>query len=728
MYVKSIHAYALIVLCIKFYHGWYSFCSYNLSVLFLMFYIALIFLLSLAFLASVYFMYAQRRSLKFMQDTLLDATDSSMMGFLVFGDDEHLIYANLRARELVPILLLKQEMKLSSILDFFFDHAIETDEILEKTLSRSLLYEPNNQFREIIRNDNGDLCLVEMQKTSSGRTVAIVKEVSHLTRQEEQVYLLNRANKDLYQAIEVANSAVVLFDPKGADCAVDFEVVFANSACCDMVHLAKSDIVSCRVGDFFRKLEQHEYQKHILKAMERGEAYQKEVKLHLAGKTEWYDLRLTPVMGDQGRLDLFILVFADTTALRTREEEFFKAQKLEALGRLSAGVAHDFNNILSIIEGYSQMIKSNLDDKGKIVDFADKLRNAAQRGASLTRQMLAFSRHKVVKDDVMDVSRVLWDQETLVRPLLGQSVDLVIRAGVDDLRAKCSEDSIAQIVLNLCINACDAMPEGGVITIGLDVCEEDDLPDVLLKEDGGGDYLLLSVSDTGTGMDPDVLEHIFEPFFTTKEQGKGTGLGLSVVYGMVQQIGGHIEVASELFQGTTFYIYIPRSYEAASRQILGTVDDVDSIELTGYKILVAEDEDDLRQIVCENLRQKGLEVFAASNGEEALDILDDQIDGIDILLTDIVMPGIDGVKLADLARSLLLDLKVIYMSGYPAKGEVIADGMPDDAYFIAKPLDYAVLCKLIFISLTGQEDVDEEFLKMTAAYWKTDHSVSERNV
>lgn len=405
---------------------------------------------------------------------------------------------------------------------------------------------------------------------------------------------------------------------------------------------------------------------------------------------------------------------------KLNQAELFKAEKLDALGRLSAGVAHDFNNLLSIIDGYVSMIGKSLDDREKVLPYIDKIKAASLRGARLTRQMLTFSQHKIIVNDVIDLSRVLEDQRSFLGAMFDDIIAVKINIKEPDLYARACADGIVQILLNLCINARDAMPQGGSVSISLGVCRPSDLPQFIVEAAPGQEFLCLRVADTGEGMPPEVQEKIFDPFFTTKSQGKGSGLGLSVVYGVVQEMAGYIHVSSQVGQGSVFYIYIPQCAQKPERVLKNALGDIGEVDLAGVCVLVVEDEDDLRTLICDVLAQKGMHVLSAANGEDAL-VLQDSYQGvIDILVTDVVMPGMSGLKLAELMQALRENLAVIFISGYPANGQMAQVSLPDDAYFMPKPIDYDLLCRLIFVCL-GDDDEDDkgQIMKMTAAHWAT---------
>ena len=368
----------------------------------------------------------------------------------------------------------------------------------------------------------------------------------------------------------------------------------------------------------------------------------------------------------------------------------FQAQKLEALGQLAGGVAHDFNNILSIVDGYARMAEKYA-EKGDetLLNYLDRIRQASKRGAGLTKQLLLFGRHKMTENMVIDLPRLIQEQKQLMEPLLSNSIKLVIDVE-KGLFVECIPDGLAQILMNLVINSRDAMPDGGMIKI------------IAKKEDP--ETILLSVIDTGTGLDPKIADKIFDPFFTTKEQGKGTGLGLSMVYGLVQDMKGVIQVESVPGEGTSMNIYLPFSKKGVIKEM---TEADGTIRFEGYTALVAEDEPDLLLIVCRFLEDAGMKVIAAANGAEALVRQDDYEGEIDFLLTDVVMPELNGLKLAELVQAVREDIKVVFMSGFPANGTLAQVDIPDDAILLAKPVAFEKLAAVLK-SLLDEESPDDK--------------------
>ena len=351
----------------------------------------------------------------------------------------------------------------------------------------------------------------------------------------------------------------------------------------------------------------------------------------------------------------------DVTERLHLEEQLRNAQQLEALGRLAGGIAHDFNNILSIIMGHGELLlaTANLDAEGK--DGIDQIRRAADRAASLTQQLLAFSRKQVLQPRVLDLNDTVSGVQKMLTRVIGEDIELVANLSASAMTVRADPGQLEQVLMNLAVNARDAMPQGGKIIMETSHVElaAEDAPDLDLPS---GAYVMLRVADTGQGMDPAILPHVFEPFFTTKPMGKGTGLGLATVYGIVKQSGGGIRVESETERGTGFRIYLP----AVEGESSGMVHRPGSERIAGgtETILVAEDEPDLRELTQIFLEGYGYKVLPASSAEEALKTAEKYSERIHLLLTDVIMPGMSGRQLAEKIHSKRPDTKIVYMTGY----------------------------------------------------------------
>ena len=420
------------------------------------------------------------------------------------------------------------------------------------------------------------------------------------------------------------------------------------------------------------------------------------------GRIVWVEVSETPVLQD-GHCTMIVGALADITERKraeaekaSLEDQLRQAQKMEAVGRLAGGVAHDFNNILGVILGYGEQLQRRIQDPvltGKV----QQILQASERAAALTRQLLAFSRRQVVDPKVLDLSAIVSEMEKMLRRLIGEDVSLSV-AAVSDLGAvRADPGQIEQVLMNLAVNARDAMPDGGGLTIALENVELAARPGLTLP---AGPYVMLSVTDTGCGMSSDVVAHLFEPFFTTKVQGKGTGLGLATVYGIVQQSSGAIEVETAEGRGTTFRIYLPR-LDAPISEGLGRPARAALRRGTGT-ILVVEDDDILRPLVSLMLCDAGYDVLEASGGAEALRVAEAHGARIDGLLTDVVMPHMGGRDLANRLRSRTPRLAVVYMTGY-TDDFITKQVLEPEAQVLQKPFNVSLLLDTMAEALSTAE-------------------------
>jgi two-component system, cell cycle sensor histidine kinase and response regulator CckA len=352
----------------------------------------------------------------------------------------------------------------------------------------------------------------------------------------------------------------------------------------------------------------------------------------------------------------------DISQRKLLEEQFRQSQKMEAVGRLAGGVAHDFNNAIGVITGYSELLQLRLPPGDPLHRYADEIAKAGQRAASLTRQLLAFSRKQVIQPEVLDLNVIVGEIDKMLGRLIGEDIQITFSREPRLAPIKADPGQIEQILMNLAVNARDAMPQGGKLfiqTSNVDLDETYSRQHAYVKE---GRYIMLSFSDTGCGMDKLTQAKVFEPFFTTKAQGKGTGLGLSTVYGIVKQNGGYIWVYSELGKGATFRIYFPRAEgtEHRSEQPATPLPPPSGSET----VLLVEDEDPLRQLARTCLETGGYRVLSVPDAKAALELFDNSPEPIDLLLTDVIMPGMSGRELADLVCKLRPGIKVLFMSGY----------------------------------------------------------------
>jgi len=400
-------------------------------------------------------------------------------------------------------------------------------------------------------------------------------------------------------------------------------------------------------------------------------------------ETRWFQTIKMPLRAPEEGTATLLGVSTEITERKRLEEQLLQSQKMEAVGQLAGGVAHDFNNILTAIVGYTDLLAAELGTNAQQLEDLEEIRKAARRAAALTRQLLAFSRKQVLEPRIIDVNGVVLNLDKMLRSLISENIELKTVLADDLAAARADPNQIEQVIMNLAINARDAMPEGGTVTIETGNATLDDAYAAQHVSVIPGEYVMLAVSDTGCGMDEKTQSRIFEPFFTTKPAGRGTGLGLSTVYGIVKQTGGNIWLYSEPGKGTTFKIYLPAI--AALPEDIGKVAPADALPHGGGTVLVVEDDEQLRRLTHRALASQGYTVLEADRGSTALDIARRHKGHIDLLLTDVIMPDTNGRTLAETIRAARPGLRVLYMSGYPDCA-IASHGMlePGVAY-LAKP-------------------------------------------
>jgi len=399
------------------------------------------------------------------------------------------------------------------------------------------------------------------------------------------------------------------------------------------------------------------------------------------GAVRWIHDRSIVVRDAAGRPQRLCGVAEDVTERRKLEEQFQQAQKLESIGKLAGGVAHDFNNVLTVISSSNQCLAEELADRPDLADLTREVRVAVERASALTRQLLAFSRQQVIEPVVLDVSKLVLDTEKMLSRLLGEDIRITTRLPADLPLVKVDPGQLNQVLMNLTVNARDAMPNGGQLLIETTPVELDASDAAGHLGAHPGPHVRLSVTDTGSGMSREVLAHLFEPFFTTKAPGKGTGLGLSVVFGVVQQAGGHVEVLSAPGAGSTFHVFLPvctqeKPAERSSEKGASRGDET---------ILVVEDEDAVRRVAVRTLSSLGYRVLEAATAEAALDLFGSNLPQLDLLVTDVVMPGLDGRRLSEQVARRLPGLRVLFVSGYTDDAVVRYGVLRENVSFLSKP-------------------------------------------
>lgn len=474
----------------------------------------------------------------------------------------------------------------------------------------------------------------------------------------------------------------------------DFRYLYINEAACAQARKAPEELLGRTMMECYPGIDETAMFAELRECMaERTHSRMENEFVYPDGSVATFELRFVPVPEGVCVLSLDISEQKRSAReLAKLEQQLRQAQKLEAVGRLAGGVAHDFNNLLSVILSYSGLLLDDLSEGQTMHAEIEEIDRAGQRARQLTRQLLAFSRQRVAEPRVIDPAQVISGMHGMLTRLLGAGVELAVlsRAPVGTIRV--DPGSVEQVLLNLVVNARDAMPEGGKLTVetrnvDLDAGYADTHFDVK-----PGRYVMIAVTDAGEGMDAETQSRMFEPFFTTKDVSKGTGLGLSTVYGLVKQNGGHIWVYSEVGSGTTFKIYFPRVDAGVHHE---SSQPPASTRNGNETILLVEDDDQVRGAACAILRRSGYRVLEAANGGEALLASETHAANIHLLLTDVVLPRMNGRDLATRLAVVRPEMKVLYMSGYSEDAVMQHGILESDVAYLQKPLTPdGILCRV----------------------------------
>ena len=524
----------------------------------------------------------------------------------------------------------------------------------------------------------------ERDRAESGRrevaeaNEALRREMDERRRTEEAL----RGSEDLMRRIlDSVPVGVVLVDAGGG-------IRKANDRAVDFLGLAYDRLTGMYVADFAPRtiwedgseLPVEEYP--VSRCLATGEA-QPPMTVGVGrpdGTMRWGVFTAAPA-GDASAG--VVVTFLDVTAQKRLEDAFRQAQKMEAVGRLAGGIAHDFNNLLTVINGYTDLVLQTLPAGDAAREPLEEVRKAGDRSAELTRRLLAFSRQQVLAPRVISPNAVVADAEGMLRRVMGEDVQLETRLAPDLWAVKADPGQIQQVLVNLAVNARDAMPDGGRLTIETRNVELGEAHTQAHLDARAGAHVLLAVSDTGSGMTDAVKARIFEPFFTTKGIGKGTGLGLATVYGIVRQSGGHIVVRTEIGEGTSFEVFLPRAGES---EAAGLQESTAPVRHEGTEtILVVEDESQVRTLIRRSLAARGYRVIDAADGEEALRIAERRAAPIHLLVTDVVMPGLSGRDVAVRLRTPHPETRVLFLSGYTDDAVVQRGVLEEGASFLQKP-------------------------------------------
>ncbi len=497
----------------------------------------------------------------------------------------------------------------------------------------------------------------ELEHDRESKHLVAIGTVQDVTERRRTQEALRQAEEKYRGMFEDAVVGMYQSDPEG-------RLLTVNRALAAMFGYSSPAEMLNQVSEMPRKIKGDHLQQDTFRFLLSAKGLVRDLEYEARranGEDMWLLENAREVHGPDGRTLFIEGAVHDISQRKLLEAQLQQAQKMEAVGRLAGGVAHDFNNALGVMMGYGELVQLEFESQNPIHGKMEEILKAGRRAASLTRQLLAFSRKQVIQPVVLDFDLIVADTEKMLRRLIGENIELALMRGPEQKRVRADKGQIEQILMNLAVNARDAMPRGGKLTIEtsrLQVLEHGSLH-VFLKP---GDYVKLRVTDNGCGMSDEVQSHIFEPFFTTKEPDKGTGLGLSTVYGIVKQSDGYLLVDSEPGVGTSFSIYLPQVEAACAA--LPSEAEPRAFPTGTETILLVEDENSLRDLAQGCLQRRGYTILGAPNGEEALKIAEQCEGTIHLLLTDVIMPGMSGRELADELRHSRPNVKILYMSGY----------------------------------------------------------------
>jgi two-component system, cell cycle sensor histidine kinase and response regulator CckA len=516
--------------------------------------------------------------------------------------------------------------------------------------------------------------------------IAFGMDVTDRRRAEDQQARLSRV-------VEQATESIMITDAQGT-------VTYVNPAFESISGYSRDEVIGQNPRILKSGHQDAAFYRRMWETLARGEVWKgRLVNRRKDGTLFQEDATIGPVRDASGQLVNYVAVKRDVTTEMRLERQLMQAQKMEAIGRLAGGVAHDFNNLLGVIVGYGEIMRRKLRDDDSLAGKVEQILKAAERAAGLTRQLLAFSRQQVLQPKIVDLNVIVSDVEKMLRRLIGEDIQLTSSLDPALGTVKADPGQIEQVLMNLAVNARDAMPDGGNLTIETRNAElgADDAarrPPTL-----AGQYVMLAVTDSGMGMDAETQAHLFEPFFTTKETGKGTGLGLSTVYGIVKQSEGYIWCYSEVGVGTTFKIYLPRVDEEVS-----PVHRRAAVRLAhgSETVLLIEDDGSLRHVVCEILEGAGYTVLVADGGAKALQIADEYTGPIQLIVTDVIMPGFSGRHAAQKIKSARAEVEILFISGYTSEAIAKHGVLEAGARFLSKPFTTEDLLRKVRDVLDGR--------------------------
>ena len=546
-----------------------------------------------------------------------------------------------------------------------------------------------NLTERVLRRKDGTLVTAELsaRRLSDARYQAIVRDITERKRLEKE-------QARLATAVDQADEAMIITDPSGT-------ILYVNPAFEHITGYTRAEVLGCNPRILQSGKHDATFYESMWSTLLAGQTWRGTLtNRHKDGSLFQEEATITPIRDDDGRVVSYVGVKRDVTRELALEAQLRQSQKMEAVGQLAGGIAHDFNNLITAIRGYSELVRESLPLEAPTRGDLDQIVFAADRAAELTRQLLAFSRRQVLIPEVIAPTEVVEGIVPMLRRLLGEHIELVTIAAPDVGRIRVDPSQLEQIIVNLAVNARDAMSEGGRLVIETMNVQVNEPESQGGAERAPGQYVVLRVTDTGCGMDETTMARAFEPFFTTKEPGQGSGMGLATVYGILRQSGGDIELLSEVGRGTTFTIWLQRAHEERTAAVAASAEA--TVAHGSGTILLVEDDPSVRAIARRTLEDLGYAVVEAEDGAAAIAWASENPAHIDLLVTDVVMPRVGGSQLAQGLRASMPDLPVLFMSGFSEEATRLADLSVPGAMLISKPFTREALGRAVQEALEGR--------------------------
>ncbi len=534
----------------------------------------------------------------------------------------------------------------------------------------------------------------EAKRDAEGRITGLRGTAQDITERKRAEIKLRQNELFIKNVLETVDEGFIIVDP-------DYTIMSANRAYLERLKMPLEEVVGKHCYSLTHHIDRPCYevgeQCAVQETFKTGKpSYALHTHYDGSGDTVYVEIKSYPVVDGSGMIISAIETITDITGKKRLEEQLRHAQKMEAVGTLAGGIAHDFNNILSAIIGYSSLVQMKLNPDDPMRLNIDHILDAANRAAQLTQGLLTFSRKQVISVQPIRLNDVIVRVEKLLTRIIGEDVKLVVKLPDSELKVMADSSQIEQLLMNLATNARDAMPQGGLLRVDVEAAEIDGEYIRIHGYGKAGPYALISVTDTGSGMDKQTLEKIFEPFFTTKDVGKGTGLGLAIAYGIIKQHNGYINVYSEPGKGSTFKIYLPLIRDDIHNE---PPPEPEHMPGGSETLLVAEDDDTLRNLICTVLREFGYKIIEARNGEDAVRKFEQNRDIVRLVILDVIMPGMNGKDAYDAIAKIEPRVKILFQSGYPVD-LMHQKGLPEGAdHFLHKPISPRILLKKVRTTL-----------------------------